>query len=62
MVVKRKGISYYLDPKDADIVVESLRFHHPGVRAVPYDLGWAVQYRISGPYYPELETLGRGRA
>ena len=28
----------------------------PTARVVPYDRGFAVQYYISGPYYPELES------
>ena len=29
---------------------------YPEARIVSYGLGYAVQYRRSGPYYPELEA------
>jgi len=28
---------------------------YPEARVIAYDRGFAVQYRISGPYWPELE-------
>ena len=29
-----------------------------GARVVLYELGWAIQYYKSGPYYPEREKEG----
>ena len=51
-----KGI-YYYDYQTAKVVAEKLKHLYPEARVVEYELGFAVQYRISGPYYPELENF-----
>jgi hypothetical protein len=52
-VRKVGGIYYYPDIRGALAVQRSLLSEHPGARVVAYRLGWAVQYRRSGPYSPE---------
>ena len=53
----KKGIYYYEDRKIAEKVVNDIKKNYPESRVVEYGLGFAVQYRISGPYYPELENV-----
>ena len=50
----KKGINYYSDWHKARDIANSLK-GFPAARVVDYELGAAVQYYISGPYYPELE-------
>lgn len=47
-----RGVRYYRERIDALDVSQSLP---DGSRVIPYERGWAVQYGVSGPYYPELE-------
>lgn len=47
----RKGIAYFQSFEQAREISKRL----PGSRVVVYQLGYAIQYRISGPYFPELE-------
>ena len=63
-MIKRKGINYYKTRRDAQIVAstcEDKPIVHFGEliaakpRVVEYELGYAVQYCISGAYYPQLE-------
>ncbi len=51
----RKGIAYFQDLHDATSVCRSLP---DGARVVAYLEGYAVQYRKSGPYFPELDDGG----
>jgi len=53
----KKSVYYYEDRKIAEKIVRDLRVNYPEARVVEYDLGFAVQYRISGPYFPELENF-----
>jgi hypothetical protein len=48
-----KGIAYFQNLHDALSIMHALT---PTARVVPYLEGYAIQYRTSGPYYPELET------
>ena len=50
-----KGIAYFPDFHDARDTAQREVKGHPAWRIVPYDRGWAIQYRPSGPYYPELQ-------
>lgn len=52
----RKGVYYYKRYETALALVNELQNEYPDSRVVHYELGYAVQYRISGPYYPELEN------
>jgi len=47
MTTTRKGTTYYPSYDHARAVSRSIA----GSRVVAYELGWAVQLRISGPYY-----------
>lgn len=56
----KKGIIYFETWQDAWTTAKMLRDRsfarrYPYARVVPYQLGSAVQYYRSGPYYPELE-------
>ena len=46
----KKGINYYDDYTEARDIAKKLTKH---ARVVSYTTGWAVQYYVSGPYYPE---------
>jgi hypothetical protein len=52
----RTGIYYYKRYETAQELVKELKEEYPDARVVYYELGYAVQYRISGPYFPELEN------
>ena len=63
-MIKRKGINYYKTRMDAQRVADTCIYKpilHFGEliaarpRVVEYELGYAVQYCISGAYYPQLE-------
>lgn len=47
-----KGIGYYDNYAEARDVNEAEEI---GGRLVCYGLGWAIQYRVSGPYWPERD-------
>lgn len=49
-----KGIAYLADHTEAVIVRD--RIGDPA-RVVEYQRGFAVQYRISGAYFPEYEEV-----
>jgi hypothetical protein len=61
-----KGIAYFTERESARVICAEIigrKAHpldigtqYPQARVVEYDRGFAVQYRLSGPYYPELET------
>ena len=51
----RKGVAYFDTRDEANKVRDIVRRDHPDARVVEYDLGYAVQYRRSGPYVPELK-------
>ncbi len=53
---ERKGILYYPTFDAADNIANTLQADHPSVRVVEYETGFAVQYSVSGPYYPERCT------
>jgi hypothetical protein len=68
-MIKRKGINYYKTRMDAQKVADTCKGNpivHFGEliaakpRVVEYELGYAVQYCISGAYYPQLETQNNG--
>ena len=49
-----RKVRYYMHYTAARLVAESLqRNGHPMARVVEYTRGHAIQYRISGTYYPE---------
>ena len=48
-----KGIAYFQNFSDANEVAKRLGGES---RVVSYQLGYAVQYRKSGPYFPEMES------
>jgi hypothetical protein len=50
----RKGVAY-LPFKEARAILDGVLARHPEARTVAYTRGYAVQYRVSGPYWPELE-------
>ena len=63
-MTKRKGINYYKTRVDAQRVAATCEgkpiVHFDELiaakpRVVEYELGYAVQYCISGAYYPQLE-------
>ena len=47
-----KGVAYFPTHSDAALVAASF-----GGRVVEYTRGFAAQYEVSGPYWPERETL-----
>jgi len=53
-----KGIAYFDDFYEARDVGGAEIKGHPAWRVVRYERGWAIQYNISGPYYPELQPEG----
>ncbi len=51
----RKGVAYFGTYREArDVATKEIKGH--AWRIVRYTLGWAIQYRISGPYFPELQA------
>lgn len=50
-----KGVAYFHTWMDAWQIRKKLKAQYPEANVVAYTRGYAVQYRISGPYYPELE-------
>lgn len=50
-----KGVAYFDTWQAAAEIRGQVKALHPSARVVPYIRGYAVQYRISGPYFPELE-------
>jgi hypothetical protein len=64
-MINRKGINYYRARVNAQKVADTCKGNpivHFGEliaakpRVVEYELGYAVQYCISGAYYPQLEN------
>jgi hypothetical protein len=51
-VTYSKGIAYFENLHDALSIMRALP---PTARVATYELGYAIQYRISGPYFPQLE-------
>lgn len=49
----RFGVNYYKTFGEAQTVRDNLLAEHPTARVVEYGLGYAVQLRKSGPYYPD---------
>jgi hypothetical protein len=45
----KKGVNYYSDYTEARDIANKLT---KSARVVSYTTGWAVQYYVSGPYYP----------
>jgi|TARA_R110000851_G_scaffold144708_1_gene283921 hypothetical protein len=45
----KKGVNYYSDYTEARDIANKLT---KSARVVSYATGWAVQYYVSGPYYP----------
>lgn len=54
-VVTRKGIYYFLKYQDAASYAS--RRGYPTDRIIRYDLGWAIQLRVSGPYVGPATVL-----
>jgi|TARA_Y100000310_G_scaffold315824_1_gene366849 hypothetical protein len=54
--IYRKGIAYFPNYDAARKVRDKWA---PSGRLVAYELGWTIQYWISGPYYPEHEFGSR---
>ena len=54
-----KGVAYFPSYESARTVLKK-RLSGNG-RLVAYDRGWAIQYWISGPYYPEHEFANHNR-
>lgn len=50
-----KGIGYFQEYTWAQTKQDELKGIWPDVRIVSYQRGYAVQYYISGPYYPQCE-------
>jgi len=50
--LQRRGVNYYPDYRDAQVVRNMLGHEWPGAVIREYELGHAIQYYISGPYYP----------
>lgn len=50
-----KGIAYFDTFEEARAVAAEKLKGYPSWRIIRYQLGWAIQYRVMGPYYPELE-------
>jgi len=66
---KRKGINYYKTRVDAQRLADTcegklIAYFGDVIAAKPriveYELGYAVQYCISGAYYPQLEDKTEG--
>lgn len=53
---KYSVVTYFESLEQAERVRESVEIDFPSARLVEYNLGWAVQYRKSGPYYPDTGT------
>jgi hypothetical protein len=53
-VVVSKGVYYYKDYKEARAILYDLKKQFPDARIVGYQKGWAIQYYVSGPYWPEI--------
>jgi hypothetical protein len=49
----RKGILYYHLYQDAESILTSVQAEFPHARIVEHKVGYAIQYYLSGPYYPE---------
>ena len=49
-----KGIHYYDSYNNARKRLRILMERYPEVRIVQYELGYAIQYYKSGPYFPEM--------
>ena len=49
-----RGVNYYQEYKMAKVIRDRLP---AGARIVDFSRGWAIQYFISGPYYPEHGLL-----
>ena len=49
---------YYLTYKHADRCCNGLLHDYPNARIVEYIKGFAVQYYLSGPYYPHFNMPG----
>lgn len=54
--ITKSGVTYFQEFSDAREIKNSLYNMYKGVRLVKYGLGWAIQYSISGPYYPSDPT------
>ena len=52
----KKSVMCYEDINNAIERMHLLKPEYPEARVVCYTPGYAVQYRISGPYYPQLEN------
>ena len=47
-MITRKGVYYFPTYKDARDYAKAN--DHPTGRIISYTIGWAIQYRTSGPY------------
>lgn len=56
--IMRKGIAYFSTYEGAALVRDRLAAKYPDARIVSFQIGDAVQYYKSGPYYPETPRKG----
>jgi len=56
----KNNVKYYPSFKHARRCRNSLAAEYPNSRVVEYQLGWAVQYYLSGPYYPHFNMPRKG--
>ena len=52
----KKGVEYFKTYNAANVICRNLIATYPEARVVYYGLGHAVQYELSGAYYPEKEV------
>ena len=55
--IKKRGVLYFKRYKDARAICQKLVATYPQAHIVAYVLGWTVQYRLYGAYYPQYEIL-----
>lgn len=55
--ITKAGTKYFKQFNDARNIRDSLSDMYKDVRLVKYGLGWAIQYRKSGPYYPKESDI-----
>ena len=53
MNINKFGTMYYHHREDAEIILQELLPDYPHARIVEYEIGYALQYYRSGPYYPQ---------
>ena len=50
----RKGIYYFPTYEEAEAAAQAVEVRTD--RIIPYEIGWAVQLGVSGPYWGPMQT------